>query len=136
MLSPGSTTMASPEVSSPRMVQLHWSGPTGKVSRIMVLLSANIVRAHACLSSPFLDSVGGLRDVRALSLWFGRLAGGLQALGCDAQGFGEAFGRECARGIEEPLEDEPGEKHVEEGAGGSRSVLADGALFLVEKHGG
>ncbi len=36
MSSPGSTTMASREVSSPRMEQLHWSGPTGMVSRIMI----------------------------------------------------------------------------------------------------
>src|ERR1035438_5009555 len=33
--SPGSMTMASPASSSPRMVQLHCSGPTGKVSRII-----------------------------------------------------------------------------------------------------
>ena len=32
MSSPGSTTMASREVSSPRMEQLHWSGPTGRIS--------------------------------------------------------------------------------------------------------
>src|SRR5438270_205884 len=36
MSSPGSTTMASREVSSPRMEQLHWRGPTGMVSRIMI----------------------------------------------------------------------------------------------------
>ena len=35
MFSPGSTTMASPVVSSPRMVQLQRSMPTGKVSRII-----------------------------------------------------------------------------------------------------
>src|SRR6187402_3061317 len=33
--SPGSITMASPVSSSPRMVQLHRRGPTGKVSMIM-----------------------------------------------------------------------------------------------------
>ncbi len=37
MSSPGSTTMASREVSSPRMEQLHWSGPTGRISWIMCL---------------------------------------------------------------------------------------------------
>ena len=35
MLSPGSTTRASCVTSSPRMVQLQRSGPTGKVSRII-----------------------------------------------------------------------------------------------------
>ena len=33
--SPGSTTMASPEASSPRMEQLHCSAPTGRISWIM-----------------------------------------------------------------------------------------------------
>ena len=37
MLSPGSTTMASREVSSPRMEQLHWRGPTTRISWIMGL---------------------------------------------------------------------------------------------------
>lgn len=33
--SPGSMTMASRVSSSARIVQLHWRGPTGKISRIM-----------------------------------------------------------------------------------------------------
>src|SRR5580704_883131 len=36
--SPGSITIASPAASSPRRVQLHCNGPTGNVSRIMVLI--------------------------------------------------------------------------------------------------
>ena len=37
MSSPGSMTMASCEVSSPRMEQLHWRRPTGRISWIIGL---------------------------------------------------------------------------------------------------
>src|SRR5215469_3467965 len=46
ILSPGSMTMASRVVSSPTRVQLHCSGPTGKVSRIMISLSAKPPEAY------------------------------------------------------------------------------------------
>ncbi len=42
ILSPGSTTIASPLASSPRIVQLHCRGPTGNVLRIMLLLSRDV----------------------------------------------------------------------------------------------
>src|SRR5271170_4625820 len=46
ILSPGSMTIASRVASSPTMVQLHCSAPTGKVSRIMNSLSAKLPQAY------------------------------------------------------------------------------------------
>ena len=49
------------------------------------------------------------------------------------QGLSEVFGGERARGIDKPLEDHAGEKHMVECADRPRSVVADGALFLIKK---
>ncbi len=50
MSSPGSTTMASWEVSSPRMEQLHWRGPTGDdfVDHLFILEAAGICLSNLC----------------------------------------------------------------------------------------